>query len=85
MVFIAQKEDGKEGVFVAKESGICSSGVKECKFDLFFAPQKQSRWVFLYKSATDRIVSFLCYDKTEAEHKMQECYGFALTEITWEE
>lgn len=53
--------------------------------NLFFAPANKSAWVFLYKSGTNHIVSFISTDKTYAEHKMQECNGFALTEITWEE
>lgn len=58
-------------------------------FDLFFAPNKQSRWVFLFKVTYDDgpVISsssaFL--NKTDAEAAMLEVKGFALTEITWEE
>lgn len=53
--------------------------------DLFFAPQKQSRWVFLYRNETC-VTSSMPYETKEAAEKEQKrLNGFALTEITWEE
>lgn len=56
-------------------------------YDLFFAPRKQSRWVFLYKTSKNGVVisSGVYEDKIQAEENCKSLNGFALTEITWEE
>lgn len=58
--------------------------------DLFFAPQKQSRWVYLvkqvYPDGEVGIYSSSAFkSKQKAKEKMIKNNGFALTEITWEE
>lgn len=55
--------------------------------DLFFSPEKKSRWVCLYRGEESRVVyASPAYSTREiAECFMKRYDGFALTEITWEE
>lgn len=62
----------------------------ESSYDLFFAPKKQSRWVFLFYNFDGTLTTSVPYKtREEAEREMKVCGkangGFALTEITWEE
>lgn len=66
------------------------SFAEECyNNNLFFAPEKRSRWVFLYKDDCDGCIhsSSAYLTKDDAVIGMQDvadvCWG--LTEITWEE
>lgn len=59
-------------------------------FELFFAPQKQSRWVYLYeihfKDGDTKVYTSSAYiNKEIAIANMKKDEGFALTEITWKE
>lgn len=91
VVFLIRKETGAtESVFAANENGICSIGVELCDYDLFFAPKKQSRWVYLcggihMDGAHWEVVSQAFASKEVAKENMERDGGFALTEITWEE
>lgn len=58
--------------------------------DLFFAPNKQSRWVYMCRGthidgAHWEVVSQAFTCKEAATECMEKNEGFALTEITWEE
>lgn len=58
--------------------------------NLFFTPNKQSRYVYLYKmhfkDGETKVYASYAYSNKEAAIKdMEECEGFAFTEITWEE
>lgn len=91
VIFLVRRETGAaESVFAANENGVCSIGVELCDYDLFFAPKKQSRWVYMCRGthidgAHWEVVSqgFTC--KEAATECMEKNEGFALTEITWEE
>lgn len=87
VVFLIRKETGAtESVFAANENGICSIGVELCDYDLFFAPKKQSRWVYLYRLEDNIVYASDAYPSHEAaEEDMRKHNGFGLTEITWEE
>lgn len=91
VIFLVRRETGAtESVFAANENGICSIGVELCDYDLFFAPKKQSRWVYLYEmlfkdGETKVYVSHAYINKEIAISNMESNDGFALTEITWEE
>lgn len=68
--------------------GTCTCATAEDT--LFFAPQKQSMWIFLYVDKSYGRAeciqrSGLLGTKEEAEEQMKILNGFALTEITWEE
>ena len=81
---------GYEVIRIYDSNGVFPSIEPYHKDNLFFAPQKQSRWIFLYISygygMADCIQrSGLFESKEEAEDACQELNGFALTEITWEE
>lgn len=84
------QHNGKEVIRIYDSNGVFPSIEPYHKDNLFFAPQKQSRWIFLYIShgygMADCIQrSGLFESKEEAEEQMKILNGFALTEITWEE
>lgn len=56
--------------------------------DLFFAPEEQTRWVYLYRPRYDqqKVFASVAYGTEETARKaMISDEGFGLTEITWEE
>lgn len=85
---VRETKDEVESVFTSTDKGKCNYNREA--YDLFFAPKKQSRWIFLQSGK--------CPDGSPWEHpsslyRLQESAikdmgkygGFALTEITWEE
>lgn len=88
VVFLIRKEaDAAESVFSADKYGICSVGIELCEYDLFFAPNKQSRWVFLYRDLEGMVQISAAYttNKSAKFGMSKHINAFALTEITWEE
>lgn len=82
--------DDEEILSPYKESGKYDAYDYPHGADLFFAPQKQSRWVYLvkqvYLNGEVGIYSSSAFkSKQKAKEKMIKNDGFALTEITWEE
>lgn len=60
---------------------------RDCEFDLFFAPQKKSSWINLYKMNSVISPGPRVYDtKEEAESAAgDKSYYIATTKIEWEE
>ena len=83
---VALVNDGdKEATYQYYTNGLFPI-ILSCDLNLFFAPLKQSRWVYLYKSSTGNVCSSMAYTtKEEAISNMTDDDCFALTEITWEE
>lgn len=81
------KRGGGEDLLTYSKDGKYSHHRVDNDLDLFFAPRKQSRWIFLRKCEyIDKIERSNLYGSKEvAEEVMKKHKGFALTEITWEE
>lgn len=79
-------KEGYESIMAFNENGSWDDSNKS-NYDLFFAPQKQSRWVFLYRTLVygEIYSSNVFSTKEAAEREMKALNGFALTEITWKE
>lgn len=78
--------NGEEELYSYRASGVYRYDIVPNEKDLFFAPQTQSRWVFLFRKTNGAVdVSYIHDNKSDAEDDMKRSRGFALTEITWEE